>query len=94
MLCATAGSSVMLIVGRAVAGVGSAAVWSGGFLIVAASVPLRKRPIYIAAVSSMSTVSSVAGPILGGALTDSIGWRWWCVSQRLDLTIHASYADV
>lgn len=76
ILCAAAKTSVMLIVGRAVAGAGAAALFSGGMTIVAYSVPLRKRSIYIAALSSMFGISAVVGPILGGALTDKASWRW------------------
>ena len=70
VLCGAATSSTMLIVGRAVAGVGAAAIFSGGMTIVGYSVPLRKRPIYIGLLSSMFGIASVVGPILGGALTD------------------------
>ena len=66
----------MLIVGRAVAGAGAAALFSGGMTIVGFSVPLRKRAIYIALLSSMFGISSVVGPILGGVLTDRATWRW------------------
>jgi MFS family permease len=44
--------------------------------IIGYSVPLRKRAIYIAALSSMFGIASVVGPILGGALTDHASWRW------------------
>lgn len=67
----------MLIVGRALAGLGAAALFSGGMNIIAPSVPLRKRAPYIALLSSMLGVSNVAGPPLGGVLTDRLGWRWW-----------------
>ena len=76
VLCAAAQNSRMLIIGRAVAGVGAAAIFSGGMTIVGYSVPLRKRPIYIGLLSSMFGISSVIGPILGGALTDRVSWRW------------------
>ena len=75
-ICGAAQSSKMLIIGRAVAGAGAAALFSGGMIIVAYAVPLRKRAIYIAALSSMFGISSVVGPILGGALTDHASWRW------------------
>ena len=62
----------MLIVGRAVAGSGAAAaLFSGGMTIVGYSVPLRRRAIYIAALSSMFGIASVVGPILGGALSQT-----------------------
>lgn len=70
VLCGAAVNSEMLIVGRAVAGVGAAALFSGSMIIVGYSVPLRKRPIYVGLLSSMFGVASVVGPILGGAFTD------------------------
>lgn len=76
VLCGAATSSDMLIVGRAVAGVGASGIFSGAMTIVAYSVPLRKRSIFIALVSSMFGISSVIGPILGGAFTDKVSWRW------------------
>lgn len=82
VICGAAQSSTMLIVGRAVAGAGAAALFSGSMIIIAYSVPLRKRAIYIAMLSSMFGISSVIGPILGGAFTDRVSWRW-CVSREI-----------
>ena len=76
ILCAAAKNSTMLIVGRAVAGVGAAALFSGGITIIGYSVRLEKRPIYIALLSSMFGISSVVGPLLGGVFTDRTGWPW------------------
>ena len=76
VLCAAATSSTMLIVGRAVAGAGAAALFSGAMTIIGYAVPLRTRPVYIGLLSSMFGISSVVGPILGGAFTDRLTWRW------------------
>ncbi|RVD82330.1 uncharacterized protein DFL_006758 [Arthrobotrys flagrans] len=78
VVCAAAPSSTSFIVGRAVAGIGAAALFSGGMTIIGFTVPLRKRPMYIAALSSMFGISSVIGPLLGGAFTDApkLTWRW------------------
>lgn len=76
IICAAATSSPMFIIGRAIAGAGAAALYSGGMTIIGFSVPLRKRAIYIAALSSMFGIASVVGPILGGAFTDRLSWRW------------------
>ncbi|EPS40137.1 hypothetical protein H072_6052 [Dactylellina haptotyla CBS 200.50] len=78
LICATAPSSTAFIVGRAIAGIGAAALFCGGITIIGHTVPLRKRPIYITALSSMFGVSSVLGLLLGGAFTDSksLTWRW------------------
>jgi fucose permease len=75
IICAAATSSPMFIVGRAVAGAGAAALFSGGMNIIGYSVALAKRPIYIAALSSMFGIASIVGPILGGVLTDRASWR-------------------
>lgn len=53
LICAVAQNSVMLIVGRAVAGVGCAGIFSGALIILSLSVPLRQRPIYTGLVSGM-----------------------------------------
>lgn len=74
VVCAAATSSLMLIVGRAVAGIGAAALFSGSMTIIGYVVPLHRRAIYIASMSSMFGIASVVGPILGGALTDSLSW--------------------
>lgn len=70
VVCGAATSSAMLIIGRAIAGVGAAGLFSGGMTIIGYSVPLRRRPIFIGFVSSMFGIASVVGPILGGAFTD------------------------
>ena len=52
-ICGAAPNSVALIIGRAIAGLGSAGIFSGGILIIANTVPLRKRPIYTALIGGM-----------------------------------------
>ncbi|KAF2125340.1 MFS general substrate transporter [Dothidotthia symphoricarpi CBS 119687] len=75
-LCGGAPNSTAFIVGRAIAGLGSAGIFSGATLIILPLVPLRKRPIFTSLFGLAFGVSSVLGPIVGGALTDSVSWRW------------------
>lgn len=76
IVCATAQSSKTLIIGRAVAGVGASAIFSGGMTIIGYTVPLKNRAFYIAALTGMFGLSSIIGPLLGGIFTDKLSWRW------------------
>jgi MFS family permease len=44
LICGVASSSKMLIVGRAIAGMGSAGILNGALTIIAGCVPMPKRP--------------------------------------------------
>ncbi|KAJ7636474.1 major facilitator superfamily domain-containing protein [Roridomyces roridus] len=76
LLSAAAPNSTALIVGRALAGLGGAGIFSGAMLTVANIVPLEKRPMYTGLVGGMYGIASVAGPLAGGAFTDKVSWRW------------------
>ncbi|OCT44541.1 putative HC-toxin efflux carrier TOXA [Cladophialophora carrionii] len=76
LLCAVATSSNMFICARAVTGVGAAGIFSGALSILAIVVPLDKRALYTAALSSLFGVATVTGPLIGGALTTKVSWRW------------------
>ena len=76
IICAAARNSSMLIVGRVLAGAASAGLLGGGFTITGLSAPVQKRATYIAMLASLYGVSSVIGPLVGGALTDNVSWRW------------------
>ena len=76
LICGVAPTSTALIVGRAIAGLGAAGIFSGSLIIIAHSVSLEKRPVYTSIVTGMYGIASVAGPLMGGALTDNVSWRW------------------
>ncbi|KAF2656940.1 MFS general substrate transporter [Lophiostoma macrostomum CBS 122681] len=76
IICASAPTSVALIVGRTIAGIGVAGIMSGNVLIVAASAPLERRASITGMMFAFLGIASVIGPFVGGALTDRATWRW------------------
>ncbi|MCJ1245728.1 hypothetical protein MMC30_002932 [Trapelia coarctata] len=76
LICATSPSSVALIIGRAIAGIGAAGLFPGSLIIVAHISPRNMRPAYTGILTSTFGLSSVIGPIIGGAFTQHVTWRW------------------
>ncbi len=75
LICGIAPNSVSLIIGRAIAGLGSAGILTGSFVVVSHAVPLEKRPVLTAVVGLMFGVGATVGPLLGGVFTDLVTWR-------------------
>jgi len=76
MLCGISQSMDQLVVARALQGIGAGGLMSLVLAIVGDVVPPRQRGKYMGYFGAVFGLSSVAGPLLGGFLTDSLSWRW------------------
>ncbi|PVH79217.1 MFS general substrate transporter [Cadophora sp. DSE1049] len=76
IICGTAPNSTAFIIGRAVAGLGSAGIFSGVINIMVITIPLHKRPMFQGIFGAVFGIASVAGPLIGGAFTTKLTWRW------------------
>jgi EmrB/QacA subfamily drug resistance transporter len=75
-LCGLAHSILILIVFRAVQGIGGGGLLTGAQTIVADVVPARDRGRYQGLFGSVFGVTSVIGPLIGGFFVDNLSWRW------------------
>ncbi|CAK7224690.1 hypothetical protein SCUCBS95973_005603 [Sporothrix curviconia] len=76
LICGVAQSSVMLIVGRAVAGLGAAGLQNGTLTVLAGLAPLARRAFLTGIILGIAQLGIVAGPLLGGVFTELATWRW------------------
>jgi EmrB/QacA subfamily drug resistance transporter len=75
-LCGTAQSMGELIAFRALQGVGAGGLIPLAQAAIADLFSPRERGRYQGYVGSMWATAAVAGPLLGGTLTDAASWRW------------------
>lgn len=75
-VCGFAPNVLVLTAGRAVQGIGGGGLMIGAQSIIALLVPAHRRAAYLAPLGAVFGVAGVVGPLLGGALTDTVGWRW------------------
>ncbi|CAL9667166.1 putative MFS-type transporter EfpA [Streptomyces sp. enrichment culture] len=67
----------MLVVARAVQGIGAALTAPNALALIATNFPDRKmRDLALSLYGAMSALGIVVGLLLGGVLTDLLGWRW------------------
>lgn len=76
VLSALAQNIEELIGFRAVQGLGAGGLMSLAFATIGDVIPPRERGKYMGYFGAVFGLSSVAGPLLGGLLTDGPGWRW------------------
>jgi EmrB/QacA subfamily drug resistance transporter len=85
-LAGLANSMIVLIVARAIQGVGAGGLMVTAMALIADAIPLRQRGKYQGALGAVFGVTTVLGPTLGGLFTDHASWRW-CFYVNVPLAI-------
>ncbi len=75
LIGAVAQDMTVLIIGRAVQGLGGGGLMLLAQAIIADVVPARQRGRYMGVMGAVFGLSSVIGPLLGGWFTESLSWR-------------------
>jgi MFS family permease len=73
---AVAHNFTVVLVGRAIQGVGGGGIISLTELVVVDTVPLRERGKWFSFFGAMWSLGTVAGPLLGGGFAQNVSWRW------------------
>ncbi|KAI9294013.1 MFS general substrate transporter [Neoconidiobolus thromboides FSU 785] len=74
VLCGAAQTIEILIICRAIVGIGGGLI-ALSVIIISDTILLRRRGIFISMVGANVTTASVVGPLIGGALTEKASWR-------------------
>jgi EmrB/QacA subfamily drug resistance transporter len=74
--CGAATSMTWLVILRCLQGLAGGGVLVMSQAVVADAVPARDRGRFLAPVGLVFATASVVAPLLGGTLTDTVGWRW------------------
>jgi EmrB/QacA subfamily drug resistance transporter len=96
IVCGLAPTVPVLVVGRALQGVGGALLVPGSLAIISAAYPARQRSKAIGTWAGFSAITTALGPVLGGWLVDAISWRaiFFINVPLALLTLGATFAGV
>src|ERR1700680_237206 len=75
VLCGLATSSRVLIIGRALQGIGAAFLVPGSLSIISATFADAERGRAIGTWSGFSAITTAIGPVIGGWLIQHVSWR-------------------
>jgi EmrB/QacA subfamily drug resistance transporter len=75
-LCGAAPSALFLIISRGVQGIGGAIMFATALALIAQAFHGRERGTAFSIWGAVTGVAVAVGPVIGGALTSGISWRW------------------
>ena len=76
VMCGFATNMFELILFRGLQGIGGGILISLPFIVVGEIFSPRERAKYMGILASVFGLADVLGPIIGGVITDTFGWRW------------------
>jgi EmrB/QacA subfamily drug resistance transporter len=76
LLCGLAGSAELLIGARVLQGVGAACMMPATLSIITATFPPKERGAALGIWAGVSAMALAIGPLVGGLITEHIGWNW------------------
>ncbi|KAB8304591.1 hypothetical protein EYC80_003969 [Monilinia laxa] len=76
IIAATAKSSIPLIVARSLQGLGCSGSIGGSVLMINYVAHPAKQPMFIGLWATVYMISTIIGPLIGGAFTTHVTWRW------------------
>jgi EmrB/QacA subfamily drug resistance transporter len=76
LLCGVAGTTLMLQLSRGLQGVGGAIMFSVSLALLAEAFRGKDRGIAFGVWGAITGLAVAIGPLLGGALTSGLSWRW------------------
>ncbi len=75
-LCGLAQSTTFLSLARALQGVGGAIMFATALALLAQAFPPKERAVAFSVFGAVTGVAVAVGPVLGGAITSGLSWRW------------------
>lgn len=92
-LCAVAPSATFVIAARVVQGLGAALIFPVSISVLTNVFPAARAGRAIGVAYGIAGLGNAAGPLVGGLLTETVGWRWvfWV---NVPLTIAAAVISV
>ncbi|EJR55863.1 drug:H+ antiporter-2 (14 Spanner) (DHA2) family drug resistance MFS transporter [Bacillus cereus VD107] len=76
VLCAFANTGDFLIFSRFIQSVGAAILFPTSMVIGVSAMPLVKRHVALGILGVTQGLSAAIGPVIGGIITQNLGWRW------------------
>jgi EmrB/QacA subfamily drug resistance transporter len=75
-LCALAPSATLVVAFRALQGLGAALIFPVSVSVLTNAFPAARASHAIGLAYGIAGLGNAAGPLIGGLLTDTVGWRW------------------